>query len=104
MDISERKRAEEALKDSEQRFRRLSEASFEGIVISRDGVILDTNESFARMTGYDVSELIGKNMISLSYEKFRDIVAENVLSNKEECSEAELLGKNGSVIPVTMRG
>lgn len=103
-DISERKIAEQSLKESEKRFRSLSEASFEGIVISRDGIILDINENFTRMTGYDVSELIGKNVIALSTEKFRDIVTENILLNKEEPYEAELLRKDGSVIPVTIRG
>ncbi len=40
-DIAERKRSEEALRESEERFRRLSDASFEGIVITEKGVVLD---------------------------------------------------------------
>ena len=61
-DITERKQAEEALRESEDRFRSLSEASLEGIMIHDQGVILDANPAFARLFGYEQpDELIGKN-------------------------------------------
>jgi PAS domain S-box-containing protein len=42
-DVTERKRIEEALIESEQRFRVLSESTFEGIVVHSDGIVLDVN-------------------------------------------------------------
>ncbi|TFH31701.1 MAG: PAS domain S-box protein, partial [Deltaproteobacteria bacterium] len=61
-DTTERKRAEEALRESEERFRGLSEASLEGIMVHDQGVILDVNRSFVRLFGYGrPEELIGKN-------------------------------------------
>ena len=61
-DITERKRAEEALKESEERFRNLSNASLEGIMIHDHGVILDVNMAFVLLFGYEQPEdLIGKN-------------------------------------------
>jgi two-component system, cell cycle sensor histidine kinase and response regulator CckA len=64
-DISERKAVEAALRESEERFRRLSDAAEEGIVVHDVGRIVDANEAYARMFGYDRSELIG-----MSTEKF----------------------------------
>ncbi len=60
-DISERKRAEEALRESEERFSSLSEAASEGIGISDQGKIVDANPQLASMLGYKPGELIGLN-------------------------------------------
>jgi len=61
-DITERKRAEEQLRRSEERFRSLSNASLEGIMIHEQGLIVDVNPAFARLFGYEQpEELIGKN-------------------------------------------
>jgi PAS domain S-box-containing protein len=50
------------LRESEERFRSLSDASLEGIMIHDQGVILDANLAFARLFGYkQPEELMGKN-------------------------------------------
>ncbi len=65
-DITEQKRAEAALRESEDRFRSLSNASLEGIMIHDQGVILDANMAFTRLFGYDEpEELISKNGLEL---------------------------------------
>ena len=53
------KRATEALQESKERYRALSDATFEAIFISAKGVCLDTNETTTRMFGYRYDELIG---------------------------------------------
>jgi len=67
IDISERKRAEEALRESEERFAKAFRASPDSLVISRisDGLILEVNDSWAELSGYDRDELIGKSTIDL---------------------------------------
>jgi PAS domain S-box-containing protein len=61
-DITERKRVEAALQESEERFRGLSEASFEGILIHDKGIIVDANQAIADLFGFQSpQDLIGRN-------------------------------------------
>ena len=60
-DITLIKQTTEALREKEENFRTLVEASFEGIIICVDDIIQETNHSFATMFGYTaVSDIIGK--------------------------------------------
>ena len=58
-DVSERKAAEEALADSERRFRDLVEGSIQGIFIHDGERVLYANRAFADMLGASVQELVG---------------------------------------------
>jgi PAS domain S-box-containing protein len=56
-DISVQKRREEELRESEERFRRLSDAATDGIAITRAGRFLEVNRAWCRMLGYTEVEL-----------------------------------------------
>jgi len=56
-DITERKRAEEALRESEQRYRSLVENSLSAIILYRQEEILFANEPFSHIFGYNREEL-----------------------------------------------
>ena len=63
-EITERKLAEKAIKESEERFKFLSEATVEGVHIHDKGMVLDANQSFARILGYDsADEIIGQTIM-----------------------------------------
>ena len=62
-DITERKRADEALRESEKRFHQLANSTWEGIIIHREGIIMDANESALKMIGYPAEEVIGKSVL-----------------------------------------
>jgi two-component system, cell cycle sensor histidine kinase and response regulator CckA len=49
------------LRETDERFRSLSNLALEGIMIHRRGIILDANLSFARLFGYKPEEIIGRN-------------------------------------------
>lgn len=60
--VAERERAQEALRRSEKRYRRLFETSQEGIVIqAADWTVTDLNPATEEILGYDREELIGRN-------------------------------------------
>ena len=61
-DITERKRAEEALRESEKRYRTLFEDSIDAIYITtRDGAFIDANQSMLDLLGYTREEMVDLN-------------------------------------------
>jgi len=102
-DITEHKRAEAALSESEQRFRILAEASFEGIAITEQGVVLDCSEQMARMLGLERSELIGKSSLQFIVPEHRDRVVEAQRSGRLDPYEHQMLRADGTEFPVEVR-
>jgi two-component system sensor histidine kinase/response regulator len=63
MDITERKQAEEAVRQSEELYRSVVEGSIQGIVIHQESIIQFANQSAARIFGYTgPDEVVGKNL------------------------------------------
>lgn len=102
LDIDERKQAEEALQESEARFKLLHNASFGGICIHDKGIILDCNQGLSEMTGYSNIELIGMDGLLLISEKCRDKVMNNILSGYEKPYEALGVRKNNEEYPLRL--
>ena len=79
-DISERKRLEGLLTESEERFRRLFETASDGIVLleKREGKIAHANPSTEKILGYSNKECIGKNLqdigVALDMRDFSSII------------------------------
>ena len=103
-DISERKRAEEALRDSEERFRRLSEATLEGVFVTHDDRVVDVNPQAAAMLGYEPSEVIGMDAFGVIAPEWRDLVREQVRSGYEGSYEVRGLRKDGTTFPMELCG
>ena len=73
-DLTDRKRVEEALRDSEVQYRRLFEAAKDGILIldADTGMILDVNPFLVEMLRYSHKQFLGKRIWELGF--FKDIV------------------------------
>jgi PAS domain S-box-containing protein len=102
IDITDRVNAEMAMKESEERFRTLSNLTFEGIIIHDEGIILDCNFSFESQIGYSRDELLGMQLfdhiISSAYRKS----AVELVMNQSMQYEAEAIHKNGTIIPISI--
>ncbi|HDP94975.1 MAG TPA: PAS domain S-box protein [Candidatus Aminicenantes bacterium] len=101
-DITEQKQAEKQLKESEERFRALHNASFGGIAIHDKGLIIECNQGLSEITGYSLDELIGMDGLLLIAPETRDLVMNNILSDYEKPYEAVGLRKNGELFPLRL--
>ena len=102
-DVTQRTLMEGALRQSEERFARLADASFEGIAVTEQGRVVDVNPQLARMLGYEPLEMIGMLISRFVAPESRDLVAQRVRSDNDEPYEHLALRKDGSVFPVEVR-
>lgn len=98
LDITEHRQVEQALRESEERARRLSEVAFEGIAIHDQGVILDANQALADILGYEHSEIIGMPILNFAAPESRELISSAIRSGATQPYEAIGLRKNGTRI------
>ncbi|MBU0987018.1 MAG: PAS domain S-box protein, partial [Proteobacteria bacterium] len=103
-EITQRKLTEKALQESEEHFRKLAEGSFEAIVLHEKGVILNANNQYYEMFGYNPEELAAKDAISLTAtpESVENISKQISLGN---LGPYEVTGvkKDGTKFPMEIR-
>jgi PAS domain S-box-containing protein len=102
-EINERKRVEVALQESETRFRQLAEATFEGIAITEENRILDTNQTFARMFDYEASKVIGMHAFDFVPPEDKQLVEQKLRLRDEDPYECLCLRKDGTTFPAEVR-
>jgi PAS domain S-box-containing protein/putative nucleotidyltransferase with HDIG domain len=88
-DITERKKAEELLRESEERFRSVVEHSHEGILVLDDAFrIIYVNAEGTRISGYPSEEIVGRD--------FREFVAD---ASKDQVANYYILRQRGEPVP-----
>jgi len=102
-ELAERDRTEEALRESENRYSTLAEASFEGVLIHDKGIILEANNRFAEMFGFSIAELMRINAFELIAPEYRDEVRKRAAAEDERPYEALGLRKDLSTFPMEIR-
>lgn len=88
------------LRESEERFRGLSESTFEGIVIHDNGRIVEVNRTLTDLFGYQRSELIGQHVHTFLTAKSLDIATQHLRAGYEKPYELEGVRKDGSIFPI----
>jgi PAS domain S-box-containing protein len=105
-DITDRKRAEAALRESEERLRAVWESASDALALSDpDGTVLAANPAYYRLLGYEPERVIGKNFALIFPEDQRAQAAEQyraVFEADERISsfEAVIRRADGSDVPV----
>lgn len=102
--ITELKKTQETAKENEERFRQLSEASFEGVAITEKGNFWRVNKAFAEMFGYKTSEIIGMNVTKLVAPEYYEDVMKKIISGYDKPYEAICVKKNGERFSVEVCG
>jgi len=103
-DLTDKLGAEDALRESEERLKKISEGVFEGIVITEKGIVIESNNQIADMLGYDPNELLGKSVMEFVAPEWRDFVLEKIKTGFEDRYEHESVRKDGSYINTEIQG
>lgn len=103
-DITERKLAEEALRESEERYRILVETMPDGLSIADQGDnIIFVNDKFCELTGYPASAIMGMAVVDLVAVNDKDKYIEQLRRRQQgvdEAYEIDFVGRDGRRIPV----
>jgi two-component system cell cycle sensor histidine kinase/response regulator CckA len=109
LEITERKRAEEALRLSEAKYRRLHESMSDAFCrIDMSGRLVETNPAYRELLGYPQAELEGLSYQALTPEKWHELEAQIVQEQVMVlgCSQVydkEYRRKDGTLVPVELR-
>ncbi len=102
LDLTERKRAEQTIRDSETRFRMVAECLAEGLMITdRDDRCVYSNGRLAEMLGYQRSALDGRPSMDFVAASYRDQIREKTAARylgQSERYEAQMLRQDGANI------
>jgi PAS domain S-box-containing protein len=109
-DITERKRAEEALRASEQHYRTLFEESLDGICLAdaETGIIIDCNRVLTNLVCRERAELIGKPQIILhpprdDQEKFSPTFKQHLTDKEGQIIETQVITRTGDIREVEIK-
>lgn len=101
-DITDRKNAEDDLRESEKILKDITSVSFDGLIIHDEGKILFTNDKASNYLGYDIGELVGMHILDIVANSEKDSVRENIRLATENLdlemitSVLKVIRKNGT--------
>ena len=100
-DITLRKSTQSFLRESEERYHKLTSLSFEGIAIQKNGIIKDVNDALVRITGFSRDQLTNKNFLNhLIPREYHHLFSANTGETGNLPVEAEIIDKKGYRVPV----
>jgi PAS domain S-box-containing protein len=75
-DITEQRRMEQELRDSEEKYKHIAENSIDGVGMAQNGKIIYINDAYCTMFGYRKDELMGKNLLKVVAPEDRPLIKE----------------------------
>ncbi|KAA3643506.1 MAG: PAS domain S-box protein [Chloroflexi bacterium] len=102
--FAEQQKTQQVVKEGEDRFRALSEASLEGLIIHHDGIIVEANQAMADMVGRATpQELIGENAIEvLVHPEYHEMVVEKLRTKYQGTYQVMGVRKDGTAFPAEL--
>jgi PAS domain S-box-containing protein len=100
-DITSLKKSEQALRESEERYHQLSEATLEGVLLSKAMRIVTTNRVLAAMVGYDVNDLKGMNLVRFVAPQDRSRIIDHFRSVRTGTIKILCLRKDKTTFPIS---
>ncbi|GAB4424373.1 MAG: hypothetical protein Kow00106_21240 [Anaerolineae bacterium] len=97
-------RAAHEARQNEARFRRLSEATFEGVVIHEDGIVLDANQVLLDMFGVTLEQVKGRDALAYLIPEDRERLRRNIVERRAETLETMGIRADGSHFPIEING
>lgn len=95
--------AKDSLTKSEDRFRKLADASFEGVLIAENGFVIDFNKAILAMLALTPAELGGKRLLDLIAPDYHALMKRRLASEHTNPAEILLITRGGGAIPVEVR-
>jgi len=109
-EIKERAEAEQLLRESEGRYRKLFEGALDAIFVAdaETGILIDCNPAATRLIGWEKSELVGKHQRSLHPQEkirkeFRDTFKNHLEEKQNQTLETQVITKTGEIKDVAIK-
>jgi len=103
-DVTDEKRTKQGLHESQERFRRLAEAAFEGVAITENGIILDANAQLMQMLKCEPADIIGKKVADFVTPESVAILQDSYQADDASPYEFVGLRSDGSTFQAEARG
>ena len=108
IDFTRRKHAEEQLRKSEEKYRRIVETAGEGFILMDENlVIIDVNDAYCRMLGYERQEILGRTPLDFASDDFRQFIQgnrEKLLAMEYRTFEGTVIARDGHEVPILVHG
>jgi diguanylate cyclase (GGDEF)-like protein/PAS domain S-box-containing protein len=103
-DITRHRRAEQAIRESEERLRMFADATRAGIAFHDNGIVTDCNDAVLQLCGYSREEFVGSQIIQYVAPDHRAEALDHVRTGYDRPYESVILHKDGTSIPVEFEG
>jgi len=99
-DITKHRLAESAVRESEDRLAKFMQATVEGILFHREGIVTDVNPPLCALVGYTLEEMQGRHALSFVAEDELSKVSKVMSEGRELRYETAIVHRDGTRIPV----
>jgi two-component system, cell cycle sensor histidine kinase and response regulator CckA len=103
-DVTNRERMTMLLKESETRFRELVEQTFDMMVLSRDGVVVDVGGGTEKLSGFTRDQLIGKPLVDFVAPSAQALMLQVIAEQRPGSYESAIVNISGEAIPMEVVG